>query len=133
MSFSTFWLIWILFSLIFLVARSFYQRHREERRMIMEDRRYLNRFVTRPLFLLGEWDSRRRRRWNGDEDNISISRLRLSDYFVSAPKQKEIASPPGARLVIHNSGLANRCEVCHHSDCFNPTTGHCTRCNHRTV
>ncbi|MBL8148914.1 MAG: hypothetical protein JNN15_03180 [Blastocatellia bacterium] len=33
------------------------------------------------------------------------------------------------QLVVKKEALPDRCEICHQSDCFDPQTGHCSRCS----
>jgi hypothetical protein len=130
-----FWFFWLLWFGTTLVARYYYRKNIDKRSLLISDKRFLQHYLLRPLFLLGEWDetSRSRRRTGGDQETISIMPRRLSDHFIVVPKKEEIAVPPGARLVIHKSGIASRCEVCHQTDRFDSGTGLCQRCNHRTV
>jgi len=131
---SFFWLFWFAWLGATLIARSYYRSNREKRPLIVSDKRFLQRFFLRPLFLLGEWDERTRqnRRFWG-EGTTSIMPRQLSNNLVLVQKKEEIVVPPGAKLVIHNSGIARRCEVCHQTDRFDAGTGLCQRCNHRTA
>jgi hypothetical protein len=129
------WLCWLIWFGISLIARHYYRRNRQYRSLIMSDKRFLHHFILRPLFLLGDWNEKRNSEPRVRNETISISSMsrRLSDHFLDIPKKEEIAVPPGAKLVIHQSGIARRCEVCHQSDRFDAGTGLCQRCNHRTV
>lgn len=50
---------------------------------------------------------------------------------VYQPTLPPISQSPNTFLVKREEGPV-RCEICHQSDMFEGTTGHCSRCNHIT-
>src|ERR1051326_3586673 len=129
---SSFTWIWLAYILITLIARFVYSsRANLDRRQLLDDRRFIQRYLVRPLYLLGEhYDrGRRRRADNGEMVTLFPRHTRL----ISVPEKPAIDVPPGAKMTIQHSGKPHRCEVCHQDDNFDGETGMCRRCNHVTV
>src|SRR5437867_2167711 len=123
-----FWVAWIA---IVSLARYIYRNNINNPNLLIEDKRIFQRFVVKPLYLLGESYDKNRRRARDSDLPPSILPPRYTSRTIRIPEERAIEVPADAKLVIHNPGHANRCEVCHQADRFNSATGLCERCKHR--